>query len=208
MVARDRLHHLADDLFHLVRERPAIGVAEHDPARAFVMGGLCAGECELRIGLVAVEKVFAVDEHFTTFCPRGAHAVTNRGKVLVLGGLERDPHVVIPGLRHEADGLGLGLEQRRQSRIVRGRTAGPPRHPECRQAGAQGSVFGEKLRIDRVGARIAALDIVDADIIEHGENGELVIEREVDAVCLRAVAQGGVEQVEAFSGHGETHSRR
>ena len=38
------LHDLADDLLHLVRQRAAIGVAEHDPARAFVVGRLGAGE--------------------------------------------------------------------------------------------------------------------------------------------------------------------
>ena len=46
MVAGDDLHHLADDRFHLVRQRAAVGVAQHDPARALVVGGLGAGERE------------------------------------------------------------------------------------------------------------------------------------------------------------------
>ena len=44
MVARDHLANFADDLFHLVRQRAAIGVAQHDPARAFVVGRLGAGQ--------------------------------------------------------------------------------------------------------------------------------------------------------------------
>ena len=37
---------------------------------------------------------------------------------------------------------------------------------------------------------------------------ELVVEREVDAVGLRAVAQRGVEEIEAFAGHDGTQNNR
>jgi hypothetical protein len=37
MIAGNYLADFADDLFHLVRQRAAIGVAEHDPARAGVI---------------------------------------------------------------------------------------------------------------------------------------------------------------------------
>ena len=60
--------------------------------------------------------------------------------------------------------------------------------------------LGEQLRVGRVGAGIAALDIVDAEVVEHARDGQLVVEREIDAVGLRAVAQRGVEEVEAFAG--------
>ena len=38
------LDDLRDDALDLVRQRAAIGVAEHDPARAGVIGGLGAGQ--------------------------------------------------------------------------------------------------------------------------------------------------------------------
>ena len=60
---------------------------------------------------------------------------------------------------------------------------------------------GEQLGVGRVRARIAALDIVDAELVEQLRDRELVVQREVDAVDLRAVAQRGVEQIEAFAGH-------
>ena len=69
MVARDVLDDLADDLLHLVRQRAAVGVAQHHPARAFVVGGLGAGEREVRIGLVAVEEVLAVEQHLEALLP-------------------------------------------------------------------------------------------------------------------------------------------
>jgi hypothetical protein len=47
---------------------------------------------------------------------RGLHAVADRGEVFLLGRLERDTHMVVPRLRHEADRVGLGVEQRRKPR--------------------------------------------------------------------------------------------
>jgi hypothetical protein len=67
-------------------------------------------------------------------------------------------------------------------------------------------VLGEEARVGRIGARIAGFDIVDAELVEHARDRDLVGEREVDAVCLRAVAQRGVEQIEPLAGH-QTHQR-
>ena len=62
--------------------------------------------------------------------------------------------------------------------------------------------FGEQFGVGRIGARIAALDIIDAEIVEHAGDRQLVGQREIDAIGLRAVAQRGVEQIETFVGHG------
>ena len=62
----------------------------------------------------------------------------------------------------------------------------------------------EEFGVERVRARIAALDIVDAEPVEHRGDVALVVEREVDAGGQRAVAHRRVEQVEAFFGHGIT----
>ena len=88
--------------------------------------------------------------------------------------------------------------------IVRGRAARPPRHAEGGEGGVELAVLGEQLGVGRIGAGIAALDIVDAKIVEHLGDRQLVVEREIDAVRLRAVAQRGVEEIEAFAGHGVT----
>ena len=175
MVAGDDLDDLADDRLDLVRQRAAIGVAQHDPARALVVGGLGAGERELRIGLVAVEEVLAVEQHLAALRLGGADAVADRGEVFLERDLERHPHVIVPGLGDEADGVGLGVEQRREARIVGGRAAGPPRHAEGREGGARARGLGEQLGVDRIGARIAALDIVDAELVEHAGDRELVV---------------------------------
>ena len=56
----------------------------------------------------------------------------------------------------------------------------------------------EERRVGRIGAGIAALDIVDAELVEHPRDEDLVLQREVEARRLLAVAQSRVEEVEAF----------
>ncbi|MGY4455127.1 hypothetical protein ACVWZR_009787 [Bradyrhizobium sp. i1.3.1] len=46
----------------------------------------------------------------------------------------------------------------------------------------------EELGVGRIGAGIAALDIVDAEIVEHRRDDLLVGQGEIDAVGLRPVA--------------------
>ena len=54
-----------DDALHFVGQRAPIRVAEHDPARASVERSAGAGVCIVGIGLVAVEEVFAIDDHLS-----------------------------------------------------------------------------------------------------------------------------------------------
>ena len=62
-------------------------------------------------------------------------------------------------------------------------------------------LFGEEFRVRRVRARIAAFDIVDAELVEQLGDGLLVLKREIDARRLLAVAERGVEEVDAGFGH-------
>ena len=74
---------LADDLLDLVRERAAVGVAEHDPAGAGLVGGPGAGKRVGRVRLVAIEEMLAVEQHLAALCRGRAHAVADRGEVLL-----------------------------------------------------------------------------------------------------------------------------
>ena len=74
----------ADDRLDLLRQRAAIGVAEHHPARAGVVGGLGAGERIVGIGLVAVEEMLAVEQHLLARLARGRHRLADRIEVLLV----------------------------------------------------------------------------------------------------------------------------
>ena len=58
--------------------------------------------------------------------------------------------------------------------------------------------------VGRVGAGIAALDVIEPEPVEHRRDRDLVVERKIDARGLRPVAQRGVEEIEAFPGHDAT----
>src|SRR6202008_4204319 len=62
--------------------------------------------------------------------------------------------------------------------------------PRCKEFG-----------VERIGAGIATLDIVDTEFIQQLRDDMLVGQGEVDTVGLRAVAQRGVEQIEALAAH-------
>ena len=109
--------------------------------------------------------------------------------------------MIVPGFCHEADGVRLRGQQRHQSRIVRSRPSGTPRHAEGGEPRPHRPSLGKKARIGRVGTGVAGFDIIDAELIEHTRDGELVSQREVDAIGLRTVAQCGVEQIEPLARH-------
>ena len=196
--ARNDARDLADDAFDLVRQRSAVGVAQHRPARAGLDRGAGAGERVFWVGLVAVEEMFAIDHRLAAGGDRRLHAVGDGFEVLVERAAQRDMDVIVPRLGDIDDRVGVGGEKTREARIIGGRAARTLGHAEGAEAGAAGGLLFEEFGVERVRARIAALDIVDAEPVEHRRDAALVVEREVDAGGQRAVAHRGVEQVEAF----------
>ena len=151
--------------------------------------------------------MLAIDHRLAASGDRRLHAVGDRIEVLLQRAAERDMDMVVPGLGDIDDRVGVGGEKAREARIVGGRAAGALGHAEGAEAGVSRGFAFEEFGVERVRARIAALDIVDSEPVEHGGDAALVVEREVDAGGERAVAHRGVEQVEAFLGHGG-HNRK
>ena len=127
--------HLADDAIDLVRQRAAIGVAQHDPARAGVEAALRHEQRVVGIGLVAVEEMLGVEqrprvsarrqrrsirEMLSRFSSRGISSATSTWKS--------------QRLADEADGWRFGREQLGKTRIVGGAAAGPLGHAEGGEA--------------------------------------------------------------------------
>ena len=202
MRARHMLVDVRDDGGNLVRQRAAVGVAQHHPARAGLVG---SGRHRQRIGavgLVAVEEMLAVDHGLAIALHDRLDRLRDAFEVLLVADAERHAHVIVPRLGHQADGARVRLQRRLEARIV---GDGAPRtlgHAEGGEGGVdEARIAIEELRIGDVGAGIAALDVVDADVVEGAGDQPLVLEREIHARRLRAVAQGCIEQVEAFAGH-------
>ncbi len=91
----------------------------------------------------------------------------------------------------------LGLQDGVEPGIVGGAAAGAACHAEGHELGVlEVRRIGEEAVVGRIGARPAALDVVDAEKIELARDGGLVGHGEIHALGLGAVAQGGVEEIE------------
>ena len=198
LLGRDLSRHLLDRARDLVRQAAAVGIAEHQPAGTSGRGRLETGLRIAGIGGVAVEEMLGIEHHFHAAPPGLGHAVLDHAQVLVERGAEQQD-LTGRALADQGDDLGLGLEQGGQPRIVGGAAARPPGHPERRELGVlelRGLL--EKTVVGRIGARPAALDVVDPELVEHEGDRDLVGDREVDALGLAAVAQGRVVEIDPF----------
>ena len=196
MIARHGLRDLPDDGSDLVRERPAVGVAKHHPSRPAAVGGIGAGDGVRRVGLVAVEEVFAIDHHFAPGRDRRGDRLPDGLEIVLVGGAERHPHMEVPRLGDEADRRRPGPKHVLQSRVVGDRPADALHHAERSEVGIELAILGEERRVGRIGARISTLDVVEPELVQPFEDDELVFERVVDARRLLPVAQRRVEEIE------------
>ncbi len=201
MIAGNDAAGLPHNTFDFVRQRAAVGVAQHDPPRPRLMSRARTVQGIVRIGLVSVEKMLAVDHRLAARLDRGLHACLDALEIFLERAAERDMDMIVPGLGDEHDGVGVRGEQACDAGVVLGRSAGAFGHTEGRKARPHRRLALEEFRVDRIGAGIAPFDIVDPQTIEQGCDLALVLERKVDACRLRAVAQRGIKEVEAFARH-------
>jgi hypothetical protein len=205
-VAADVTVHRGDDLADLVRQAAAVRVAQHEVRRPTDDGGFQRPQRDLGVVLVAVEEVLEVDHHPPAGAAEEAHRVADHRLALVERGLQRLEHVVVPALGDDAHRLGAGVEQVAQRRVVVDLALRPPggaERDERRRLEAQllGRA-GEELDVLRVGAGPAALDVVDAEVVQLLGDAQLVLDRGRHALDLHAVAQRRVEDLDAGAGAG------
>src|SRR5581483_551552 len=110
--------------------------------------------------------MLAIDHRLAAGRDRSPYARRNAVEVVLQRDAERDADVIVPAFGDEDDRVGSRGEQGGDSRIVAGRAARPFRHAERRETGALGRLRLEEFRVERIGAGIAALDIVDAEAVE------------------------------------------
>jgi hypothetical protein len=115
--------------------------------------------------------------------------------------------MIVPAFRDKTDCIRLRVQQRHQPRVVGRRPARATRHAERGDARTQRPPLREKAGIGRIGAGITGLDVIDTEFVEQAGNGKLIGKRKVDAVRLRAVAQGRVEQIKPFARHTANRDR-
>ncbi len=186
---------------HLGGQHAAVGVAQDDHVGAGLVRGAYDGLGVLRVGPVAVEEVLAVDEDAAALGNQVGDGVADHLQVLVEGGAQGEFDVAVVGLGDERDDRGAGFQQGPHLRVLGGRAARAPGRAEGDQLGVLEGDFragaGEELGVTGVGAGPAALDEAHSEVVQMPGDRQLVGDGEVDALALGAVAQGGVEDVEA-----------
>ena len=187
---------LGHDGVHLVRQRPAVGVAQHQPLGAGLGDRRQHGQRVVGVVLVAVEGVLGVEEHPPALPDEVRHRLRRHGDPLVEARPQRSGDVVVPALADDADRLRARRQQVRQHRVALAAPVGPPRRAEHGQPGGLKAQLvggsGEELVVLGVGARPAALDVVHAEAVEFPGDAQLVLDGQRDAFELAAVAQRGV----------------
>ena len=118
VVAGDVLHNLDHDPLDLLRQRAAIGVAQHHPAGAGLVGRLGAGKRVIGIGLVAVEEMLAVEQRLAPRGDDGRDQLSDGLQILLGADAERHIDMEVPGLGDETDGRRLRREHRLEAGIV------------------------------------------------------------------------------------------
>ena len=184
----------------LVGQRAAVGVAQHDVAGALDDGRLERPQRELGVGLVAVEEVLHVDEHPPAVAGEELDRVGDHRLALVERRLQRLGDVVLGALGDDAHRRRAGLDEVAQRGVVVDLAARPAgraeRDERARRQLQLGGGPGEELDVLRVGARPAALDELDAEVVELLGDAQLVLDGRRDALDLQAVAQGRVEDLD------------
>ena len=195
---------VGDGLGDLSGEGAAVRVAEDEPVGARVGGGLQDGQRVVPVRAVAVEEVLRVDDDLAAvrLQERDRVARPSPGSPRASSAAPRRRGSPRPSRRAATVGVSASSSSRRpaSSSARDARVAGAAERAHACPLQAFLAHRDEELRVLRVRARPAALDVVDAELVQLPRDRELVVERQRDAGALAAVAERGVVDRDAI-GH-------
>ncbi len=186
---------VADDGLDERRQRGAVGVAETDDVRARLGGRADARHRVVGVVPVRVEEVLRVVDDPLALTDEKADRVGDHAQVLVAAHVQHLREVQTPGLADDADRGSEDLGEDTQVGVVGGRGRLAPRHAEGDELGVLEPLAlhaGEERRLLGIGGGKAALDELQAELVELEGDADLLVDRDRHALLLHAVAQGRV----------------
>ena len=203
LLSGDFFADFGDDFGDFVGLGSAVGVAEDDPFRACVQCGVEALHSVLGVGFVSVKEVFGVHHGFFAFGGGGLDRFCDIVQIFFEADGEGCMDVEVPAFGDEADGGRGCVEDFGEVGVVFGGSSWSFCHSEGGEAGCfEFWGFMEEGGIGGVCAWVSAFYVVYSEVVEHFGDGIFFLDAEVHAVGLLAVAEGCVEDVEAFFLHG------
>src|SRR5437870_7823114 len=174
------------------RQGAAAGVAEADEGRTRIGRGAHTRERVVAVGGETVEEVLGVEDDLVGPLTKVGDGVVDDLEVLRQRDAQVLAHVEVPGLADDGDHRRLGAETEAEVAVVGGldaRAAGRAEGRHLRVLQPEALDGAEELLVARVRARPAALDVVDAEVVEPLGDAQLVLEREGDVFGRGPVAQ-------------------
>ncbi len=144
--------------------------------------------------------MLGVEKHSTVVIAEELDRFSHHRDPLVEIGAECLFDVIIPRLTHEADVLGLGLEQSPELFVRANISPGPSRRPKCAEGGVGerqlplGSV--EELSVLLIGTRPPTLDESHSEVVEQPGYAKFVADGEADPLLLGSITQCRVVYLE------------
>ena len=199
-----RAKHLRRAGAQRVRQRAALGIAQHQHVRAALPRRPQRLHGIVPVVLRAVEEMLGVKEHAPSLPGQIGHAFTDHAQVFLRRHAQNLRHLPDIRLAEETHHRLLRAKQRRQPRVLlRGRA-----RVACAAEGHQHRL-GQKGRFARllkkglvlgVAGGVSALDQGHAQPVQRQGDLALVRQRVFYAFALRAVPQGGIQKLDALHG--------
>ena len=194
-----------DDVAEFVRHHAAVGVAQRDQVGAGPHGRADHFQGVVRVGSVTVEEVLGVEEDPLPVLAQVGDRVRDHREVLLQRGPQGEKDVPVVTLGDKGHDRRARFAQRGDLGVVGRLHAGPAGRAERGELRVLEVQFGdcpaEELGVLRDRAGPAALDEPDTELVQLPRDDELVGHAEVQALLLRAVAQGRVVDVKGVVEH-------
>ncbi len=177
------------------RQGATVGVAKDNAVGTAGDGGEHGRDGIGRIFLPTIDRVFAIVDDFAAMGLQESDRIADHLEVLLRGTAEDLADVEGGGLAVDGDDRGIDLEEAADLGVFGGTHTLAAGRPEGRQLGMLELDLlgaGEELDVAGIGARPAAFDVGHAEAFELSGDAQLVINGEMNALPLRAVAEGGI----------------
>ena len=193
------LAHITDDGGHLIRQGTTVGIAEGEALGAALQRGLQGGQSIGAVGLVAIEEMLCIVPDTDAMLGEVGNAFADDAQVFLTGAAQHLLHVQDGAFAEDGHHVHTTGKQCGQSGIALGLFTGTDGGAKGHQLGVAQALAAELCKegcVLGIGGGVAALDVLHAQVVQRQGDALFILQGEGDALRLRTVAQGGVQELD------------